>query len=144
MDKKIKDKETARKYLRLLLAILVLWDIGIGLYSIFFAKHFQQIILFTPQSEPLFIRGVGMYWLFAAYIQFLGFKNPEKNLLAVQLSIVFRLSAAVIDFIEALFLLERPFYFFHYLLIFFVFMNCLIAYLTSHCLRKMQLKLIEI
>ena len=116
-------KEKARKYLRLLLAIMVLWDIGIGMYAIFFAKHFQQVILFTPQNEPLFIRGVGIYWIFAAYIQFLGFKNPERNILAVQLSIVFRLSAAVIDFIEAFFLLEQPFYFFHYLLIFFVFMN---------------------
>ena len=130
-------KEKARKYLRLLLAIMVLWDI-------FFAKHFQQVILFTPQNEPLFIRGVGIYWIFAAYIQFLGFKNPERNILAVQLSIVFRLSAAVIDFIEAFFLLEQPFYFFHYLLIFFVFMNCLIAYLTARCLGKMQLKWIEI
>lgn len=140
----MEEKEVARKRLRLLLAMLVLWDLGIGVYAVFCAKHFQQLILFTPQSEPLFIRGVGVYWLFAAYLQFLGFKNPEKNLLAIQLSIIFRLSAAVIDFIEVFFLLEHPFYFFHYLLIFFVFMNCLIVYLTVHYLRKMNLKWIEI
>lgn len=137
-------KEVARKYLRLLLAVLVFWDLGIGVYAIFFAKHFQQFILFTPQNEPLFIRGVGVYWLFAAYLQFLGFKNPEKNIVAVQLSIVFRLSAAMIDFIEAFFLLGRPIYFFHYLLTFFVFMNCLIAYLTIVYLRRINLKWIEI
>ncbi len=137
-------KEIASKYLRLLLIILVLWDLGIGVYAVFFAKHFQEVILFTPQNEPLFIRGVGVYWLFAAYIQFLGFKNPEKNIIAVQLSIIFRLSAAVIDFAEAFFLLAPPFYFFHYLLIFFVFMNCLIAYLTALCLSMMNLKWFEI
>ena len=140
----MEENEIARKHLRMLLLMLVFWDLGIGVYAVLFAKHFQQVILFTPQSEPLFVRGVGVYWLFAAYFQFLGFKNPEKNLVAVQLSIVFRLSAAVIDFIEVFFLLDRPFYYFHYLLIFFVFMNCLIVYLTAHYLRKMELKWIEI
>lgn len=138
------EKETARKYLRILLGLLVFWDLGLGVYTVFFAKHFQQFIMFTPQSEPMFIRGVGVYWLFAAYIQFLGCIKPEKNLLAVQLSIIFRLSAAVIDFFEVFFLLARPFYFLHYLLIFFILMNCLIAYLTARFLRNMNLKWIEI
>lgn len=140
----MEERETARKCLRVLLALLVLWDLGIGVYAVFWAKHFQQIVLFAPQTEPLFIRGVGIYWLFAAYFQFLGFRNPEKNLVAVQLSIIFRLSAAAVDFAEVFFLLERPFYFFHYLLIFFVVMNCLIAYLTVRFLKKMNLKWIEI
>jgi hypothetical protein len=132
-----------RKRLRLLLLILVFWDLGIGVYAVFFAKHFQQLIMFAPQSEPLFIRGVGVYWLFAAYFQFLGFRNPEKFLVAIQLSIIFRLSAAIIDFIEVFFLLDGPFYFFHYLLIFFVVMNCLIAYVTVRFLKKMNLRWIE-
>lgn len=96
-----------------------MWDPGIGVYVVFLAKHFQEFIFFAPRVEPLFIRGVGMYWLFAAYLQFPGLRNPKKNVVAVQLSIIFRLSVAVIDFIEAFFLLERPFYFFHYLLMFF-------------------------
>ena len=74
----MEQKERARKWLRLLLGLLVLWDLGIGIYAIFFAKHFEQFIQFAPRSEPLFIRGVGLYWLFAAYFQFLGFRNPEK------------------------------------------------------------------
>ena len=144
MDTGIDKKKTARKYLRLLLGALVLWDLGIGVYAVIWAKHFQELVLFAPRAEPLFIRGVGVYWLFAAYLQFLGFRNPEKNVVAVQLSIIFRLSAAVIDFIEAFFLLERPFYFFHYLLMFFVLMNCLIAWLTARCLKRMDLKWIEV
>jgi len=140
----MEDYAVARKRLRLLLLILVLWDLAIGVYAVIFAKHFQEFIRFTLQYEPLFIRGVGVYWLFAAYFQFLGFRNPEKFLVAVQLSIIFRLSAAIIDFIEVFFLLDKPFYFFHYLLIFFVVMNCLIAYVTVRFLKKMNLKWIEI
>jgi hypothetical protein len=138
------EQTTARAYLRTLLILLVFWDLGIGIYAVFFAKHMQHTVQFIPQVEPLFIRGVGVYWLFAAYFQFLGFRNPEKNLVAVQLSIIFRLSAALIDFCEVFFLLPKPFYFFHYLLIFFVFMNLVIAFLTSKFLKKMNLKWIEI
>ena len=140
----MEEYKVIRKRLRLLLLILVFWDLGIGIYAVFFAKHFQELILFTPRSEPLFMRGVGVYWLFAAYFQFLGFRNPEKYLVAVQLSIIFRLSAAIIDFIEVFFLLDSPFYFFHYLLIFFVVMNCLIAYVTVRFLKKLNLRWIEI
>lgn len=130
----------ARKRLRLMLLLLTLWDTIIGVYAVFFAHHLQQVVNFVPQPEPLFIRGVGVYWLFAAYFQFLGYRNPEKNLLAVQLSIVFRLSAAAIDFCEVVFLLGTPVYHFHYLLAFFVVMNCIIAYLTIGFLKKMNLK----
>jgi len=143
MENVFAEKEKARKHLRLLLGFLVLWDLILGTWAIFFAGNFQEFAGFTQREEPLFVRGVGLYWLFAAYIQYLGFKNPEKNLLAVQLSIVFRLSAALVDIVEAGILL-RPMYFFNYLLFFFVFMNCLIAYFTASFLKKMNLKWIDI
>lgn len=138
------DRPVATKRLRFLLGVLVLWDLGLGLYAVLFAGHFQDLIRFDCRPEPLFIRGVGLYWLFAAYLQFLGFRDPIKFVTAVQLSIVFRLSAAAIDSAEAIFLLPRPFYFFHYLLLFFVAMNCLIALLTARMLRRMGLRWIEL
>lgn len=130
--------------MRVLLAILVLWDVALGCYAVFAARHFQRVILFDPQTEPLFIRGVGLYWLFAAYVQFLGFRSPTRNVLAVQLAIVFRLSAALIDSVEALALLPGPFYFFHYLLLFFVVMNVLIAVVLARWLRRLGLQWIRI
>lgn len=131
--------QSACRNLRFMLALLVLWDFGIGGYAVGFAEHMQQVIRFVPQPEPLFIRGVGVYWLFAAFFQYLGWRDPRKFLVAVQLSIVFRLSAAVIDCFEALVLLPKPFYFFHWTLLFFVVMNCLIAYLTARWLKGMGL-----
>ena len=138
------EPSVATRRLRYLLGALVLWDLGLGLYAVAFAGHFQDLIRFDCRPEPLFIRGVGVYWLFAAYFQLLGLRNPAKFVAAVQLSIVFRLSAAAIDGAEAIFLLPRPFYFFHYLLLFFVAMNCLIAFLTARLLRGMGLRWIEV
>ncbi len=138
------EQTAARKRLRLLLGALVVWDLAIGLYAVFFAGHFQELVRFVPQPEPLFVRGVGVYWLFAAYFQFLGARNPERFVTAVQLSIVFRLSAALFDSAEALVLLGQPWYFFHYLLLFFVVMNCVIAFITARLLKQMELKWIEV
>lgn len=129
----------AQKRLRLMLLLLAIWDLGIGVYAVVFAGHLQHVVNPVPCAELLFIRGVGMYWLFAAYFQFLGFINPEKYLVAIQLSIIFRLSAAIIDLCEVSFLLGRPFYYLHYLLILFVIMNCIIAYITARYLRRMNL-----
>lgn len=43
--------EVSQKRLRLLLLLLVFWDLGIGVYAVFFAKHFQDFILFAPRVE---------------------------------------------------------------------------------------------
>lgn len=132
----------AEKLLKLLLGTLIFWDLGLGIYAVVFAKHFETLVQFTPQYEPLFIRGVGMYWLFAAWFQFLGSRNPRKYLVAVQLSIWFRTSAIFIDSAE-IYLLQRPFYFFHYMLAFFVLMNFLIAVSSATLLKRMGLKWID-
>ncbi len=130
--------------LRVLLGMLVLWDLGLAIYAIGFAPQLHSFIRYPPQPEPLFTRGVGVYWLFAAYIQFLGFLNPRKFVVALQLAIIFRLSAAVIDTVEVAFLLPKPFYFFHHTLLFFVFMNLLIAILLSQLMKRLGLRRFDI
>ncbi|MBZ5510994.1 MAG: hypothetical protein LAN70_07460 [Acidobacteriia bacterium] len=130
--------------MKILLVILVLWDLGLSVCAIGFAPQLDAFIRFPPQPEPLFTRGVGVYWLFAAYIQLLGFLNPRKFVVALQLAIIFRLSAAVIDTVEVVFLLPRPFYFFHYTLLFFVCMNVLIAILLSHFMNRLQLRRFDV
>jgi hypothetical protein len=134
--------EKAEKLLKLLMGTLIFWDFGLGVYAVFFAKNFETWIRFTPQYEPLFIRGVGMYWLFAAWFQFLGSRNPRKYLVAVQLAIFFRTSAIFIDSAE-IYLLQRPWYFFHSMLAFFILMNFLIAVSEATLLKRMGLKWID-
>lgn len=134
--------EKAERLLKLLLGTLIFWDLGLGLYAVVFAKHFESWVQFAPQYEPLFIRGVGMYWLFAAWFQFLGSRNPRKFVVAVQLATWFRASAICIDSAE-LYLLQRPWYFFHSLLAFFVVMNLLIAVSQATLLKRMGLKWID-
>lgn len=133
----------AERWLRILLGLLVFWDVGLAIYAIGFPHHFENIIHFVPRPEPLFIRGVGVYWLFAGWMQLLGWRNPRQYLTAVQLTIIFRLSAAVIDSCEVIFLLPSPMYFLHYLFIFFIIINIIIAGATITFLRKMDLPWVE-
>ena len=133
------ESEKAEKLLKLLLYGLVLWDFGLAVYAVGFAHHFQEWVRFVPQEEPLFVRGVGMYWLFAAWFQFLGARNPRKFVVAVQLATVFRISAACIDTAEVI-LIPKPWYFFHSMLVFFVVSNIVIAVMQAVLLKKMGLK----
>ena len=135
--------DAAEKWLRKLLFMLVLWDFALAIYAIGFPHHVLALGRFEPQTEPLWTRGVGVYWGFAAWIQLLGWRSPRRYLVAVQLAIVFRLSAAVIDLIEIVWLLPRPAFYFHYLLGFFVVANLVIAFAEARLLRAMNLAWIE-
>jgi hypothetical protein len=135
--------ERAEKALRLLLFALVLWDFGLAIFAIGFPHTVLELGRFEPQTEPMWTRGVGLYWGFAGWMQLLGWRSPRRYLSAVQLSIVFRASAAVIDLAEVLWLLPRPMFYFHYLLLFFVVANLVIAYVIARCLKNMGLPWIE-
>jgi hypothetical protein len=141
---KMTEYNMVRKRLRILMALMVIWDLVIGVYAVFWGKHMQSLLGLDSGIEPMFLRGVGVYWLFASYMQFLGCRNPEKFLVAIQLSIIFRLSAALFDSIEVLFLLPKPFTWVHYLLGAFVVCNIIIACITIHFLKRMNLKWIEV
>ncbi len=134
----------AETWLKRLLGLMVLWDLGLAIYAVGFAHQFQEFVRFAPEPEPLFVRGTGMYWLFAAWFQLLGALNPRKFVVAIQLAIFFRLSAAVIDSCEVLFLLPRPWYFFHSMLTFFVAANLVIAFAEAKLLGRMGLKWFDV
>ncbi len=134
----------AERRLKIILFLLVLWDLGLAIYAIGFPHHLQATARFEPQTEPLWTRGVGVYWGFAAWMQLLGWRDPRRFLVAIQLAIVFRLSAAVIDTIEVTVLLPGPWFWFHFLLLFFVAMNLVIAGTLAHLLRRLGLPWIEL
>ena len=136
------DPKRAEKLLRWVVGLLIFWDFGLAIYAVGFPHHFQEWIRFPPQPEPLFVRGVGMYWLFASWFQFLGWRNPRKYLVAIQLATWFRISAACIDTVEIM-LVPKPWYFFHSMLLFFVVSNIVIAVVQASLLKKMGLKWID-
>jgi len=138
------DSFKAERYLRLLLAVLVVWDVGIGAYALLFPHQVHALIRFPPQPEPLFTRGVGLYWLFAGYIQLLGCLNPRKFVVALQLEIIFRLSAAMIDVAEVTLLLPGPLYYLHYTLVFFAVMDLLIAFAVAGLMQRIGLRWIDL
>lgn len=139
--------EKAEKLLRLMLGALVLWDLGLAVWSVGFPRHFEDFTIagvnrtlgVTVPSYPIYTRGTGMYWGFAAWFQFLGARDPRKFVTAVQLATVFRILATVIDSAELAFLMPGPWYHFHYMLLFFVVANVAIAAIQIGCLKKMGL-----
>ena len=134
---------TAERRLKIILFLLMLWDFGLAIYAIGFPHHLQAVGRFEPQSEPLWTRGVGVYWGFAGWMQLLGWRDPRRYLAAIQLAIMFRLSAAVIDTVEVTALLPGPWFWFHFLLVFFVVMNLIIAGTLAHLLRRLGLPWFE-
>ena len=106
------------KLLKLILIGLVLFDLAIAVMALFKpdlwiswghlndpavpgAPYRQGVI------EPLFIRGIGILWLMAAYAQFLAWKDPENRTWAVNISIVFRFCGGTFELLEVLYLLPR-------------------------------------
>lgn len=133
----------ARKRLRIALAILFIQEFPFAIYLLFFPYHFQEIINFSEVPIPFFIREVGNFLVFTSYFQIIAFLNPEKNLVAVQLTIVFRVIAGMLELWHVLFIL-KSYNLFYYSLLFFFVTNFLFAYLIIHYLKKMSLKWIDL
>jgi hypothetical protein len=57
--------------------------------------------------EPIFMRGVGILWLIAAYVQYLGWRDPAGRPHVVTSALVFRFCGGTFEAIEGLFLLPR-------------------------------------
>ena len=134
---------TARRRLRFILALLFLSELPVAVYLVFFPYHFQRIFNLAVTSEPFFIREVGNFLIFATYFQYVAFRNPEKNLQAVQFTVVLRVLAGMLEFAEVVFILES-FDLFYFALVFFCITNFAFAYLIVRYLRQMNLKWIEI
>ena len=134
---------TARRRLRFILALLFLSELPVAIYLLFFPYHFQQTFNLTAGGEPFFIREVGNFLLFATYFQYIAFRNPEKNLLAVQFTFILRVLAGMLEFAEVTFLL-KSYNLFYFSLLFFCITNLFFAYLIVRYLRQMNLKWIEV
>lgn len=106
----------ATKWLRAILLFLVVFDLTLAVAALLFPRWVLALGKLNSDAvrgamyrggpiEPIFLRGVGVLWLLAAYVQYLAWKAPERNLAAVNIAIVFRLAGATFELVEVLFLL---------------------------------------
>ena len=135
--------EQAERRLKLLLGLLMFWDTGLGLIALFAPHGFETWVNLTPQDEPMFRRVTGVYLCFGGFYQFLGWRNPRKYVLAVQLIILFRITGAMIEATEAS--LIRPFGLIpHALLVFVTVGDLVFAWIKARYLRLMGLPWFDI
>ena len=106
------------RYLKWLLLFLVFFDLAIAVPALFFPEWLISMAKMNAdlvagamyrggQIEPIFLRGVGVLWLLAAYIQYIAWKDPARRIQAVNIAIVFRLAGGTFELIEAAYLLPR-------------------------------------
>lgn len=108
------------KALRALLLFLVFFDLAIAIPALAFPgwviglgalnADVPGALYRAGPVEPIFLRGVGLLWLMAAYVQYLAFRDPERRLVAVNIAIVFRFCGGTFELIEALVLLPAAGY----------------------------------
>lgn len=95
---------------------LIFYDLAIAIPGLFFPEamiDFARLnaddvagAMYRPgHIEPIFLRGLGVLWVLASYVQYLAWRDPERNLVAVNVAIVFRGLGAGLQVIEALLLL---------------------------------------
>jgi len=110
------NRETYIKLLRLCLLGLVIFDLVIMVPALFFPGWVIDLGSLNSGSisgapyragniEPLFLRGVGILWLLAAYVQYVAWRDPVNRLQAVNIAIVFRFCGGTFELIVILFLL---------------------------------------
>jgi hypothetical protein len=105
------------KLLRAILLFLVFFDLLIAILALFFPHfviatwHFDDPhVPGAPYRqgvpiEPIWMRGVGILWVLAAYVQYVAWRAPVARLTAVHLAIAFRFVGGSFELVELLFLL---------------------------------------
>lgn len=105
------------KYLRWLLLFLVFFDIAIAIPALLFPGWIIETAKLSSDAiagamyrsgtvEPIFLRGMGILWLLAAYIQYIAWKDPARSLHAVNIALVFRFLGGTFELVEAAHLLR--------------------------------------
>ena len=114
----MKTKENWMRYLRWTLLFLVFFDLSIAIPALFFPTWIIDLLKLNSDIvtgamyrsgpiEPVFLRGVGVLWLLAAYVQYIAWRDPARRLQAINIAIVFRLAGGTFELIEVAYLLRK-------------------------------------
>ena len=111
-------KEKWMRYLRWILLFLVFFDLSIAISALFFPGWIIEMgklnsdlvkgaMYRSGPIEPIFLRGIGILWLLAAYVQYIAWKDPARRLQAVNIALIFRFAGGTFELIEAAYLLRK-------------------------------------
>lgn len=111
-------EEKWMRYLRGILFFLVFFDLSIAIPPLFFPGWIIEIgklnsdfvkgaMYRSGPIEPIFLRGIGILWLLAAYVQYIAWKDPPNRLQAINIALVFRFAGGTFELIEAAYLLRK-------------------------------------
>ena len=148
------DNEKWLKYLRGVLLFLVFFDLALAIPALFLPELIVGLGKLNSDAvagamyrsgaiEPIFLRGVGVLWLLAAYVQYIAWKDPATRLQAINIAIVFRFAGGTFELFEAAYLL--PGVHFNYPLVYwtlgvFVAGDYLLIAVMAFLLKKLGLK----
>lgn len=131
-------EEHYRRRLVLISKIVFPFDFVLGLALIIFAKTVQVILNIGYLDEPSFIRMAGVFTFFLGYLYFLAYRNPEKNFVLFQVTLVLRGFLTISHFCEAQFLITGALSLAHYLFYGMSFLDLVICTAQIYLLRKMK------
>ena len=129
-----------RKRLVLISKIVFPFDFVLGLTLIIFAKAVQEILGIGHLEEPIFIRMAGVFTFFLGYLYFLSYRNPEKNFVLFQVTLVLRGFLAISHFSEAQFLIGGNLSLSHYAFYAMSFLDLMVFGAQIYFLRRMKKK----
>lgn len=111
-------REKRMRFLRAILLFLVFFDLAIAIPALFFPGRIIELGKLSSDMvagamyrsgpiEPLFLRGVGVLWLLAAYVQYMAWRDPANRLQALHIAIMFRLAGGTFELVEIAYLLRK-------------------------------------
>lgn len=132
------DEEHYRKRLVLIAKIVFPFDFVLGLILIIFAKTVQDVLNIGHLDEPAFIRMAGVFTFFLGYLYFLAYRNPKKNFILFQVTLVLRGFLTISHFSEAQFLIGGALSLTHYLFYGMSFLDLVVCSAQIYFLRRMN------
>ena len=118
---------TAEKWLKILLIGLGVFEIGTATLMVLLPPVYREVFNVPPEVDDYYVRQIGFFLYFFVYFIFLGVRDVRKNLLAVQLVIVFRGIQSVFELVHVLFLLETRDMVFYSMAVFCICNACITA-----------------
>ncbi|MBI2301248.1 MAG: hypothetical protein HYU66_20260 [Armatimonadetes bacterium] len=93
------DSPRMLRALRWVLVALAVADVALGVHAV------VRPYAVGPYASPVltdrfYVRIIGVFWLFMAYVETLGWRDPKRNLLAVQLAFMLRLPTGLLNLAE--------------------------------------------